>query len=84
MNDAQGHPGDEGLASLAIDPEVHARELEAELVGDTLDEIEIDDFDTDSLNTELYFKYKKTIATSLYNFISIGFIKIFPNPFSII
>ncbi len=49
MNDAQGHPVDEGLASLAIDPDLLARELEAELVGDPLDEIDIAEFDSDAL-----------------------------------
>ena len=47
MSVDQGHPGDEGLASLAIDPDVLARELEAELVGDPLDEIELEGFDID-------------------------------------
>ena len=47
MNDAQGHPVDEGLASLAIDPDVLARELEAELVGDPLDEIGLGESDSD-------------------------------------
>ena len=50
MNDAQGHPVDEGLASLAIDPDLLARELAAELVGDPLDEIDIEGFDSDALN----------------------------------
>ena len=50
MNDPQGHPGDEGLASLAIDPDVLARELDAELVGDPLDEIAMECFDSDALN----------------------------------
>jgi len=50
MNDAQGHPVDEGLASLEIDPDVLARELEAELVGDPLDDIDLGEFDADGLN----------------------------------
>ena len=50
MKDIQGHSGDEGLASLAIDPDVLARELEAELVGDPLDDIELERFDADDLN----------------------------------
>jgi len=50
MNDIQGHSGDEGLASLAIDPDVLARELEAELVGDPLDDIALEGFDSDDLN----------------------------------
>ncbi len=50
MNDAQVNPDDEGLVNLAIDPDVLARELEAELVGDPLDEIGLGDFDSDALN----------------------------------
>ncbi len=50
MNDAQGHSVDEGLASLAIDPDLLARELEAELDGDPLDEIDVEGFDSDALN----------------------------------
>ena len=42
MSDIQGYSVDEGLASLAIDPDVLARELEAELVGDPLDDIELE------------------------------------------
>ena len=45
MNDAQGHSVDEGLASLAIDPDLLARELEAELDGDPLDEIDVEGFE---------------------------------------
>ncbi len=37
----------QGLANLAIDPEILAKELAAELVGDPLDEIEFDSADTD-------------------------------------
>ncbi len=48
MNDPQGHLGDEGLANLAIDPDLLARELEAEMVGDPLDEIEWEDVDSDA------------------------------------
>ncbi len=50
MNDAQVQPGEESLASLAIDPDVLARELEAELVGDPLDEIDFEGFDSDDIN----------------------------------
>ena len=50
MNDEPGNPVDEGLASLAIDPDLLARELEAELVGDPLDDIDVEGFDSDSLN----------------------------------
>ena len=50
MNDAQEHPGDEGLASLAIDPDLLAKELAAELLGDPLDEIDLEGFDPDALN----------------------------------
>ncbi len=38
---------DEGLKSLAIDPDVLAKELAAELQGDPLDEIDLDSFDSD-------------------------------------
>ena len=49
MNDALGKPSlDDGLANLAIDPDVLARELAAELVGDPLDEIDLDGFDLDA------------------------------------
>ena len=50
MNDPQGHLGDEGLANLAIDPDLLARELEAEMVGDPLDEIELEDVDSDAIH----------------------------------
>ena len=50
MNDAQEHQGDEGLASLAIDPDLLAKELAAELLGDPLDEIDLEGFDPDALN----------------------------------
>ena len=50
MNDAQGLTSDEALANLAIDPDLLARELEAELVGDPLDELDIQGFDSDALN----------------------------------
>ena len=38
------------LANLAIDPDVLARELEAEEVGDPFDDIDIDDPEQDALN----------------------------------
>ena len=37
------------VANLAIDPDVLARELEAEQVGDPLDEIDLDDPEQDAL-----------------------------------
>ena len=40
----------EGLANLAIDPDVLAQELAAELVGDPLDEIDFDEFDSGDKN----------------------------------
>jgi HEAT repeat protein len=39
--------GDDGLANLAIDPDVLARELAAELLGDPLDEIDLHDPEDD-------------------------------------
>ena len=50
MKDASGNKSQEGLANLAIDPEVLANELAAELLGDPLDEIDLSGFDSDSLN----------------------------------
>ena len=50
MNDAQGFTTDEALADLAIDPDLLARELEAELVGDPLDEIDIESSDSDAFD----------------------------------
>ena len=42
-------------------------------------------FDTSiALNTQLYFKYKKDTSSSVFKFISLGFVKAFPNPFSIV
>ena len=52
MNDAFGHSADEGLAKLAIDPDVLARELAAELLGDPLDELEVEALDVDSLEVK--------------------------------
>ena len=45
MNDANQKLSQEGLANLAIDPDLLARELAAQLAGDPLDEIEIDKTD---------------------------------------
>jgi hypothetical protein len=42
--------GDEGLVNLAIDPDVLARELAAELLGDPLDEIDLDDPQDEALH----------------------------------
>ncbi len=50
MKDVAGSEKGEGLAELTIDPDVLSRELAAELVGDPLDEIDIDEFDSDSAN----------------------------------
>ncbi len=49
MNSAAGQSSEEGLANLAIDPDVLARELDAELLGDPLDEIDLDGLDVDEL-----------------------------------
>ena len=45
MNDANQKLGKDGLANLAIDPDLLARELAAQLAGDPLDEIELDEND---------------------------------------
>ncbi len=50
MDDSLRHSDDEGLANLAIDPDVLAKELAAELLGDPLDEIDLDGFDSDAIN----------------------------------
>ncbi len=51
MNDVAGSSSAEDLANLAIDPDVLARELAAELAGDPLDEIDlVEEFDLDELN----------------------------------
>ncbi len=50
MNDAQEQLDEQGLANLAIDPDLLARELEAELLGDPLDEIELKKFESDGGN----------------------------------
>ena len=51
MNDANEKLSQNGLANLAIDPDLLARELAAQLAGDPLDEIEIDKTDEDLINT---------------------------------
>ena len=51
MNDAHQKLNKEGLANLAIDPDLLARELAAQLAGDPLDEIEIDKNDKDLVNS---------------------------------
>ena len=43
MNDANQKLGKDGLANLAIDQDLLARELAAQLAGDPLDEIELDE-----------------------------------------
>ena len=48
MTDAS--PRDQGLAGLSLDPELLARELAAELDGDPLDAIAIDDGEEHSLD----------------------------------
>ena len=42
MSDVNQNLSKEGLANLAIDPDLLARELAAQLAGDPLDEIELD------------------------------------------
>ena len=51
MNDADQKLSKEGLANLAIDPDLLARELAAQLAGDPLDEIELDKTDEDFVNS---------------------------------
>ena len=51
MNDANQKLSKEGLANLAIDPDLLARELAAQLAGDPLDEIELDKTDEDLVNS---------------------------------
>ncbi len=54
MNDADQKLTNEGLANLAIDPDLLARELAAQVAGDPLDEIEID-----KTNEDLDSSYKE-------------------------
>ena len=51
MNDENQKLSKEGLANLAIDPDLLARELAAQLAGDPLDEIELDKTDEDLFNS---------------------------------
>jgi len=51
MNDENQKLSKEGLANLAIDPDLLARELAAQLAGDPLDEIDIDQTDEDLVNS---------------------------------
>jgi len=51
MNDANQKLSKEGLANLAIDPDLLARELAAQLAGDPLDELELDKTDEDKVNS---------------------------------
>ena len=51
MNNANPKLGKDGLANLAIDPDVLAKELAAELAGDPLDEIEFDGNDQERINS---------------------------------
>ncbi len=50
MKDSSGKSADPGMANLAIDPDVLARELAAELLGDPLDEIDAATLDNDDLS----------------------------------
>ena len=51
MNDENQKLSEDGLANLAIDPDLLARELAAQLAGDPLDEIELDKIDEDQGNS---------------------------------
>ena len=51
MNDENQKLSEKGLANLAIDPDLLARELAAQLAGDPLDEIELDKIDEDQGNS---------------------------------
>ncbi len=51
MNDENEKISEKGLADLAIDPDLLARELAAQLAGDPLDEIEVDKIDGDLGNS---------------------------------
>jgi len=51
MNDENQKLSEEGLANLAIDPDLLARELAAQLAGDPLDEIELDKIAEDQTNS---------------------------------
>ncbi len=51
MDKSNSNTNKEGLTSLAIDPDVLAKELAAELQGDPLDEIDLAGFNTDQINS---------------------------------
>tara|TARA_B100000214_G_scaffold288400_1_gene217974 strand:- start:27 stop:836 length:810 start_codon:yes stop_codon:yes gene_type:complete len=51
MNDEDQKFSEEGLANLAIDPDLLARELAAQLAGDPLDEIDLDKTKDDLVNS---------------------------------
>ena len=51
MNDENQKLSEKGLANLAIDPDLLARELAAQLAGDPLDEIELEKIDVDQVNS---------------------------------
>ena len=51
MNDENQKLSEKGLADLAIDPDLLARELAAQLAGDPLDEIELDKIEGDLGNS---------------------------------
>ncbi len=51
MNDANQKLGKDGLANLAIDQDLLARELAAQLAGDPLDEIDLDENPEDLVNS---------------------------------
>ena len=51
MNDENPKLSEKGLANLAIDPDLLARELAAQLAGDPLDEIEVEKIDGDQGNS---------------------------------
>ena len=51
MNDENQKLSEKGLADLAIDPDLLARELAAQLAGDPLDELELDKTDEDLVNS---------------------------------
>ncbi len=51
MNDANQKLSEEGLANLAIDPDLLARELAVQLAGDPLDELELDKTDDELANS---------------------------------
>ena len=51
MNDENQNLNKKGLANLAIDPDLLARELAAQLAGDPLDELELDKTDDELANS---------------------------------